>query len=147
MREIQQEARTQELVERLLEVWEASVRATHLFLSGEEIEAIKGYVPMALQGIPHLVVEDDAEGAPVAFMGIDGEKLEMPFIAPSMRGQGLGRRLLEHGMEAFGVSELVVSERNPQAKGFYEHMGFAVRGRSEVDEQGNPYPILFMGRA
>ena len=31
-----------------------------------------------------------------------------------------------------------------QAKGFYEHMGFKVRERSEMDEQGNPYPILFM---
>lgn len=27
---------------------------------------------------------------------------------------------------------------------FYEHMEFKVYERSEKDEQGNPYPILFM---
>ena len=33
--------RTQELVNTLLEVWENSVKATHLFLSDNEIEKIK----------------------------------------------------------------------------------------------------------
>lgn len=34
-----------DLINRLLEVWEASVRATHLFLSDGEIKNIKEYVP------------------------------------------------------------------------------------------------------
>lgn len=34
--------------------------------------------------------------------------------------------------------------RTRKQKGFYEHMGFKVYERSEIDEQGNPYPILFM---
>ena len=71
-------------------------------------------------------------------MGIDGRKLEMLFLAPE------GRMLLEYGITEYGVKELTVNEQNPQAKGFYEHMGFRVRERSEIDEQGNPYPILFM---
>ena len=33
--------------------------------------------------------------------------------------------------------QVVVNEQNPQAKGFYEHMGFKVYERSEIDEQGN----------
>ena len=43
--------RTPELLDRLLRVWEASVRATHLFLSEEEIGSIREYVPQALEGI------------------------------------------------------------------------------------------------
>lgn len=144
MKEIEMKDRTPLLVEQLLDVWEKSVRATHLFLSGEEIEEIKKFVPAALTAVPHLIVETDTEGIPVAFMGIDEEKLEMLFIAPKERGKGLGRKLLEYGMEKYGVKELAVNEQNPQAKGFYEHMGFRVRERSELDEQGNPYPILFM---
>ena len=35
------------LTGQLLEVWESSVKATHLFLSEEEIENIKNYVPQA----------------------------------------------------------------------------------------------------
>ena len=144
MKEIRKEDRMSLLVEQLLDVWEKSVRATHLFLSGEEIEEIKKFVPTALTAVPHLIVEMDTEGTPVAFMGIDDRKLEMLFIAPKERGKGLGRKLMEHGIEKYSVKELVVNEQNPQARGFYEHMGFQVRERSELDEQGNPYPVLFM---
>ncbi|WP_330675200.1 hypothetical protein [Anaerotignum lactatifermentans] len=37
--------RTPMLMEQLLAVWEDFVRATHLFLSDEEINNIKPYVP------------------------------------------------------------------------------------------------------
>ena len=40
-----------ELIAKLLPVWERSVRATHTFLSNEEILQIKNYVPMAFSGI------------------------------------------------------------------------------------------------
>ena len=33
------------LIDELLDVWEDSVKATHLFLSNEEIANIKKYVP------------------------------------------------------------------------------------------------------
>ena len=146
MKEIKRKDRTSLLVKQLLDVWEKSVRETHLFLSSGEIAEIKNFVPNALTAVPHLVIETDAEGIPVAFMGIDGRKLEMLFLAPKERGKGLGRKLLEYGMEKYNVKELVVNEQNLQAKGFYEHMGFRVHKRSELDEQGNPYPILFMER-
>jgi putative acetyltransferase len=77
-------------------------------------------------------------------MGISDRNLEMLFIANEQRGKGLGRKLLAYGMENYSVNELGVNEQNPQAKGFYEHMGFEVYKRSELDEQGNPYPILYM---
>ena len=53
-------------------------------------------------------------------------------------------RLLTYGMEHFGVNRLTVNEQNPLARGFYEHMGFRVYRRTETDEQGGPYPILYM---
>lgn len=36
------------LVQNLLDVWEKSVRATHFFLSDNEVKNIKKYVPQAL---------------------------------------------------------------------------------------------------
>ena len=39
-------SRTPDLLNQLLEVWESSVRATHLFLSGDEVKSIKEYVPL-----------------------------------------------------------------------------------------------------
>ena len=136
--------RTEELVRELLEVWERSVRATHLFLSDGEVRSIREYVPQALLGVAHLLVAEDEAGAPAAFMGVEDGALEMLFIDPEERGKGLGRRLLRLGIESYGVRRLAVNEQNPRAAGFYEHMGFEAYARSETDEQGNPYPILYM---
>ncbi len=63
----------------LIEIWEASVRATHLFLSDAEIKHIKEYVLEALNAV-----------------------------------------------------------------GFYRHFGFETYKRTDCDEEGNPYPLLYM---
>ena len=133
------------LLPQLLRVWESAVRATHLFLSEKEIEKIKRYVPQAIGEVPFLVVAEQ-EGMPVAFAGIKGQKLEMLFVSAENRGKGIGKRLLQYAVDNHGVSEVVVNEQNAQAAGFYLHAGFVVCKRSDVDEQGNPYPILYMKR-
>ena len=135
--------RTPGLVEQLVAVWERSVRATHAFLSDAEVAQIKPFVPQALAEVGTLVVAE-REGAPVGFMGVEGGRLEMLFLDPNVRGQGLGRMLLTYGIEHLGVTELTVNEQNPQAVGFYEHMGFSTCHRTETDEEGCPYPLLYM---
>lgn len=130
----------------LTEVWERSVKATHSFLPDTAREELKKIVPGLLAKVPHLTAVEDDRGALTGFMGIDGQELEMLFLAPEARGQGLGRQLLEYGIQTFGVSQLGVNEQNPQARGFYERMGFAVCGRTETDGMGNPFPILRMER-
>lgn len=132
------------LINKLLEVWEDSVKATHSFLTTEEIKNIKKYVPQALKEIAHLVIIENENHRPIAFMGIENTKLEMLFIKNSERGKGLGKQLLNYGIKNYDVNELTVNEQNPNAKGFYEHIGFKTYKRAEVDEQGNPYPILYM---
>ena len=77
------------LLQQLLKIWEQSVRATHHFLSSREIEQIKEYVPGALNLVPGLVIAREESGAPVGFMGVDGGRLEMLFLVPEKRGNGL----------------------------------------------------------
>ena len=77
-------------------------------------------------------------------MGIEDSSLEMLFIAPEERGKGLGKCLIQYGIENYAVERLAVNEQNPQARGFYEHKGFQVYKRTDLDEQGNPYPLLYM---
>lgn len=132
------------LLPALLTLWEASVRATHLFLSDAEILHIKEYVPQALLGVAHLIVAETDDGTPAAFMGVENARLEMLFLSPAERGKGLGRQLLQHGIQHYGVQEVTVNEQNPQAVGFYEHMGFRTYKRTDFDEEGNPYPLLYM---
>ncbi len=136
--------RTPEMIEKLTEIWEASVRATHDFLSDEEVLRIKEYVPQALNGVEYLIAAERTPGVPVAFMGVENGRLEMLFLAPEERGAGLGERLLKLGIESYGVNELTVNEQNPQAVGFYEYEGFKTYKRTERDEEGGPYPLLYM---
>lgn len=144
MKIIEVKDRTTLLIDQLLKVWESSVKATHLFLSGDEIENIKKYVPQALKEIPCLTIVVNESQLPVGFMGIAGQHLEMLFISHEERGKGLGKELLRYGIEKYSVNDLAVNVQNPLAKGFYEHMGFKVYRRTECDEQGNPYPLLYM---
>lgn len=72
-------ARPPQLVQQLVEVWQRSVQATHLFLSAPEIAAIRTYVPQALCGVEHLIVAQDESGTPVGFMGVQENRLEMLF--------------------------------------------------------------------
>ena len=134
------------LIDCLCAVWESSVRATHAFLTDEAIRKIAAYVPSALQRVPVLIAAVNEAGFPVGFMGIDRSRLEMLFIAPAERGKGLGGRLLRHAVENFGVNELCVNEQNPGARAFYEHLGFRTYRRTDTDEQGDPYPLLYMHR-
>lgn len=144
MKIIEVKDKTPLLIKQLTNVWESSVKATHLFLSDNEIENIKQYVPQAFESVAHLFIMENDNNIPIAFMGVEDGKLEMLFIKAEERGKGLGKQLLQYGIENYDVKELTVNEQNPQAKEFYEHMGFNVYRRSELDEQGNPYPILYM---
>ncbi len=137
--------RTPQAIGALVLLWEASVKATHDFLSGAEIEAIKAYVPQALQSVQHLVVAEEG-GAAAAFLGVEKQRIEMLFVAPEKRGQGVGKALIRFAADAFAADEVTVNEQNAQAVGFYERMGFARYKRTDTDEQGNAYPLLYMRR-
>ena len=77
-------------------------------------------------------------------MGVYEDSLEMLFLHPDARGKGIGKRLILHAINDLKVKKVDVNEQNPQAVGFYEHMGFEIISRSELDGLGKPYPILHM---
>lgn len=136
--------RTDVLVDELTGVWRASVEVTHDFLSAQDVDRIAGYVPEAIRTVPSLVTACDDDGRALGFAGADDGKLEMLFIDPAYRGKGVGAMLLDFTIRELGVTRVDVNEQNTRARGFYEHEGFEVIGRSETDEQGEPFPILHM---
>lgn len=135
--------RTDTLIDTLTTLWEASVRATHHFLTEDDIQKLTPFVKMGLSGIEILIVARDNQEQ-IAFMGIEAGKIEMLFVSPDYFGKGVGRQLAELGISQYEVQYVDVNEQNPQAIGFYEHIGFEVFERNEFDEQGNPFPILKM---
>lgn len=144
MAEVPAAERTEELIAELTEVWESSVRASHLFLTEADIAQIRLVLPQAFTAIEHLVLATSLDGRVVGFMGVQANRLEMLFLSAPARGKGIGTRLLKLAMEDFGVTELTVNEQNPDAARFYCHHGFRVYKRSETDEDGRPFPLLYM---
>ena len=131
----------------LIDLWEASVRATHHFLPEAEILALR---PLILEHYFDAVTLHCArteEGLIAGFSGVHEGKLEMLFVAPETRGYGVGRQLVEHAIGQCGATLVDVNEQNEQAVGFYLKMGFTVTGRSPLDGQGKPYPLLHMALA
>ncbi len=128
----------------LTRIWEASVRATHDFLPDSYIELLKNLVLTRYLDAVMLICTRDHRQRITGFAGIAAGKIEMLFIDPDHRGQGLGKQLLKYAIEHFSADELDVNEQNPQALGFYFKQGFEVIGRSEHDGMGQPYPLLHM---
>ncbi len=135
--------RTEDLP-RVVEVWEASVRATHHFLSEADIEFFKPLVREEVHHGVELACMRDSGGQVAGFVGVAEGKFEMLFIDPAWQGRGVGRRLLGHAVNVLGATVVDVNEQNEQAVGFYLRMGFEVVGRSALDSLGKPYPLLHM---
>ncbi len=138
---IKQENRNKELILELKEIWLRSVKATHFFLSEDHITKLIPFVEMGLEHIETLVVEYN-DNVPIGFMGIDGNKLEMLFLDTPFMKKGFGRKLLTQAIDEFNVEYVDVNEQNPNAVEFYNAMGFSQYDRSELDDQGNNFPIL-----
>ena len=136
--------RERNLLETLMLIWEDSVRHTHDFLRESDIKALRPLVYQNLESIPELWAIKAGDSCYKGFMGIDGIKLEMLFVASSERGQGFGSKLLRHAVSGLGVTEVDVNEQNPQAYCFYQKQGFKKYSRSELDGQGNPFPVLHL---
>ena len=129
---------------RVVDVWEASVRATHLFLTEADIQFFKPLVQEELPHVAQLACVRDGEGQVAGFIGVEHDKVEMLFVHPSWRGQGIGRQLMTYAVTTLGATLVDVNEQNPQAVGFYMRMGFEVIGRSALDGLGKPFPLLHL---
>lgn len=133
------------LISDLLKIWEASVRASHHFLTETDIGRLAPQVENALREVETLWVVHDHLRA-VGFMGVQDRKIEMLFLHPDYFRKGLGKALVQRAFDELEVELVDVNEQNPGATKFYERMGFNVFNRHECDSEGNPFPILEMKR-
>ena len=132
----------------LVALWERSVRATHDFLTEADIGALRPLVRDALSDDAlELWVLTERADVPIGFMGLAGHDIAALFLEPARRGQGGGRRLVDHAQQLRdGDLTVDVNEQNPAARGFYEALGFRVVNRSPLDNGGRPFPVLHMRR-
>ena len=124
----------------LVSIWERSVRATHDFISEEDLLFYKSRLPFYLENLSiYGVVEDNTIKG---FIGISDDKIEMLFIDSIYLGLGIGSQLLKYAIEELNIKKVDVNEQNLQALNFYKKHGFLEYSRSELDGEGKTYPII-----
>ena len=128
---------------RVVQIWRDAVDSTHDFLTPGDRAAIDEQVRSLLPGSPLWLAVDDQDQA-IGFMGLSGSHMDSLFVDPLHRGNGVGRRLVEHASSLHPNLTTTVNEQNAQAVGFYQRLGFVRTGRSPTDEQGRPYPLIHM---
>lgn len=121
-------------------------KTTQLFLLHLGIRAILAYMPLALKSALRFVIAEEEAKRLWGFVDIDGHTLMMLFVVADERGKGVGSKLLEYGIAAHAISEFTVNGQSPQAIGPHKQRGHTVRSRSDIDEQGDPRPVLLMGQ-
>lgn len=137
--------RSKELMEELTGLWERSVEATHDFLKEGDQARLVPYVKEGLQQVEYLIVGKEGERI-IGFMGIEEKNLEMLFLHPDYIGRGYGRLFVTYGFSEYEMNEVTVNEENQGALAFYQSMGFVVYDRTDGDEFGFDYPLLYMKR-
>ncbi|XOT96464.1 acetyltransferase, partial [Alcaligenes pakistanensis] len=129
--------------QRVVEIWRKAVDATHDFLSAQDRQEIDELVCGFLPQASFWLAVDETD-YPLAFMLIDEGHMQALFVDPDSRGTGVGKALVRHGLSLHPTMSTDVNEQNAQAVGFYEKMGFQRIGRSPVDDQGKPYPLIHL---
>lgn len=132
-------------VRQLHELWYASVKATHLFLTDSDIAKISPLVAAGLQTGKTFGLSN-ASGQLCAFIHLAGDRVEMLFVHPQHLRQGYGKALLNFAEQEHRVKYVDVNEQNPQALQFYIHCGYTRIGRSALDSSGAPFPLWHLER-
>ncbi|ESQ81128.1 GNAT family N-acetyltransferase [Asticcacaulis sp. YBE204] len=131
--------------QRLIAIWEDSVRAAYHFLTEADIDFYRPYLLAGLAGGD--VCMADIDGTSAGFATLVGKNvLAMLFVDPAFQRCGIGRALIGHAQALKGSLTVTVNEQVEGNITFYEKCGFNITGRSETDDAGNPYPVVFMAQ-
>jgi putative acetyltransferase len=128
---------------RVVQIWRDAVDATHDFLLPEDRAALDALVTEFLPSASSWLAVDGTD-RPIGFMLLEHSHMEALFVDPAVRGTGVGAALVRHGIALHPRMTTDVNEQNAQAIGFYERMGFRRTGRSPLDGQGRPYPLIHL---
>ncbi|WP_152401382.1 acetyltransferase [Paenibacillus cellulositrophicus] len=131
--------------DRLVDIWYKAVVHTHTFLTEKDIQFYHDMVKNGALKEVEIWAEVNENAELTGFIGLDGTKIEMLFVDPKYHGKGIGSRLINHAIKIKGRNlQVDVNEQNDGAYAFYKRLGFVRVGRSELDNSGQPFPLLHL---
>lgn len=131
--------------ERLVAIWESSVRATHHFLQESDIAALR---PLLLNAyLPNLkvMIARDEAGVIHGFLGVDENRIEMLFVDDASRGKGVGKLLLNYAIAHFGANEVDVTSKTRRALRFISIWGLCRSGAQNATDRGMRFRCCICG--
>lgn len=131
----------------MLDLWEDSVRASHTFLTKQDIAEIKPEVKAVLKSSQNIITATDKKDF-LGFIGVENNKIEMLFVASKAFKKGVGKALLKEALERYlkDYPDILVdcNEQNTQGLAFYQHLGFEIMSKSAQDSAGRDFPIVHL---
>ncbi|WP_236096399.1 glutamine-hydrolyzing GMP synthase [Helicobacter sp. MIT 11-5569] len=135
-----------QMLDKLMALWEDSARQTHHFLQEKDFPALRQELKVGLQNCQILIARKQSEI--LGFIGVAKNYIEMLFVAPNVFKNGVGKALINQALKQFFKNAPIIkvdcNEQNPQALGFYQHLGFEVIAKSPKDSAGRDFPIVHL---
>ena len=128
---------------RALQIWQRAVDDSHDFLAQADREAIAQEVAGFLPQAP-LVLAVDAADRPLGYMLLCEGHKEALYNDPASKGQAVGTQQVRWALRRHPQLTTDVNAQNLQAMAFYRALGFVETGRSPLDGQGRPYPLVHL---
>ncbi|NMM39500.1 GNAT family N-acetyltransferase [Pseudoalteromonas arctica] len=128
----------------LIEIWQEAVSQTHDFLSQHDIDELKSLIFAHYFDAVSLYCCKSHDDKIIGFIGVTDGNIEMLFVEPTFFAKGVGTFLINYAIDNLAATHVDVNEQNSKVHGFYLSKGFEQIGRSELDGQGKPFPLLHM---
>lgn len=129
--------------QQLISLWECAVRATHHFLSEEDISQYRLLIhDYYFDRLKLFCYRKDKKIA--GFIGVSQGDIQLLFVMPGHMGLGIGTVLVEFAVKKLGAKTVNVNVQNTAAIDFYTKLSFEPTGICQTDSAGKPFPVMSM---
>ncbi|MCQ2910582.1 MAG: GNAT family N-acetyltransferase [Clostridia bacterium] len=118
------ESRDENLVNEILGVYEKSIEHLNGVMPKESMEEIKSNTEKMIKNIENLIIVKNDEENIIGFMGCENENLEMLYLHPDYKNQGIGKELINIAINNHNVNKAHIVKINTDGIDFCRHMGF-----------------------
>ncbi|OCX43673.1 hypothetical protein A7X81_02810 [Campylobacter ornithocola] len=132
---------TDDIKDKLIDMWEDSVKNSHYFLSDFDREKIKRdlLASQVFFSLNYLICYDKDEM--IGFLAFEDEKIEMLFLKSKYFNQGIGTALMSKAVNDYHLKYVEVNKDNYKAYKFYQKCGFV---QESEYEDGYGFVVLKM---